>query len=303
MATVAGTLHLIAARRPRLRRFWVLFRRSLITAYKHNAYGISKGAAYSGLLAFFPFVSTVTAILVQNNANSVARMLTNLIFEAVPPGSEAMIRDNLLRGGYRPIAVLVGGALVSLLAASGLMMSLMEGFRGAYGIPEGRPFWRQRGWAALLVFTAALPVVGASALMVIGERGEYFVMTRLGVLPQGEQLRGWLLFVGVILRYIVALLAIVLSIASLYYFGPNHPTRRPRNVWPGAFLATLLWLAATVTFAWYVRNLANYNLMYGSIAAVIALLVWMYVLSVVALFGCEYNVNREKYFAERERRD
>ncbi|HET8547062.1 MAG TPA: YihY/virulence factor BrkB family protein, partial [Bryobacteraceae bacterium] len=265
-------------------------------------FGIAKGAAYSGLLAFLPFLTTVTAVLVQANANSVARTLTNLIFEVVPPGSETMIRDNLLRGGYRPLLVLIGGSLVSLLAASGLMMTLMEGFRAAYGISEGRPFWRQRGWAAVLGFTAALPVVAASALMVIGERGEYFAMTRLGVLPQGEQLRGWLLFFGVLLRYLIALFAIVLSIASLYYFGPNHPARRRHNVWPGAFLATIMWLIATVSFAWYVRNLANYNVMYGSIAAVVALLVWMYVLSVVALFGCEYNVNREKYLTERARR-
>ena len=302
MATVPGTLQFIAARRPHLRRFWRIFRRSWMTAYKHNAFGISKGAAYSGLLAFLPLLTTVTAILVQNNANSVARMLTNLIFEVVPPGSETMIRDNLLRGGYRPVLVLVGGSFVSMLAASGLMMSLMEGFRAAYGIPEGRTFWRQRGWAAVLVFSAALPVVGASALMVMGERAEYFLMTRLGVLPQGEQLRGWLLFFGVFLRYLIALVAIILSIASLYYFGPNHPTPRRRNVWPGAILATVMWLMATVSFAWYVRNLANYNLMYGSIAAVVALLVWMYVLSVVALFGCEYNVNRERCPADRDPR-
>ena len=300
MATVAATLHLIAAARRRdLRRFWTLFRRSWISAYKHNTFGIAKGAAYSGLLAFLPLLTTVTAILVQTNANSVARMLTNLLFEVVPPGTETMIRDNLLRGGYRPILVLIGGALVSLLAASGLMMSLMEGFRGAYGIPHGRSFWRQRGWAAVLVFTAALPLVAASALMVMGERGEYFLMTRLGVLPQGEQLRGWVLFFGVLLRYIIALLAIVLSIGSLYYFGPNHLDRRRRTVWPGAFLATIMWLIATVIFGWYVRNLANYNLMYGSIAAVIALLVWMYVLSIVALFGCEYNANRDRSLAER----
>jgi membrane protein len=301
MATVAGTLHSLAARRRDLRRFWTLFRRSWISAYKHNTFGIAKGAAYSALLAFLPLLTTVTAILVQTNANSVARALTTLLFEVVPPGTETVIRDNLLRGGFRPVAVLVLGSVVSLLAASGLMMTLMEGFRHAYSITESRRFWPQRGWAALLVFTAALPVVGASALIVLGERGEYFLMTRLGVLPQGEQLRGWLLFFGVLLRYLIALLAIVLSIASLYYLGPNHDRRR-RNVWPGAFLATVMWLVLTVIFAWYVQNLANYNLMYGSIAAVIALLVWMYLLSVIVLFGCEYNANRDRYDTARASR-
>jgi membrane protein len=63
-------------------------------------------------------------------------------------------------------------------------------------------------------------------------------------------------------------------------------------VWPGAWLATILWLIATSGFAWYVRNIANYNVLYGSIGAVIALLVWMYLLAVIALVGCEYNAVR-----------
>jgi membrane protein len=67
-----------------------------------------------------------------------------------------------------------------------------------------------------------------------------------------------------------------------------------RVVWPGAFLATALWLLATSAFAWYVRNIANYNVLYGSIAAVIALLVWMYLLALIALLGCEYNAVRER---------
>jgi membrane protein len=65
-------------------------------------------------------------------------------------------------------------------------------------------------------------------------------------------------------------------------------------VWPGAVLATALWFATTLLFAWYVRNIANYNVMYGSIAAVIALLVWMYLLALIAFIGCEFNVEWEK---------
>jgi membrane protein len=59
-------------------------------------------------------------------------------------------------------------------------------------------------------------------------------------------------------------------------------------------VTTALWLASTQIFAWYVRNIANYNVLYGSIGAVIALLVWMYVLSITALVGCEFNAERER---------
>jgi membrane protein len=65
-------------------------------------------------------------------------------------------------------------------------------------------------------------------------------------------------------------------------------------VWPGAILSTLLWLVSTSGFAWYVRNITNYNVLYGSIGTGIALLVWMYVLSAIAMFGCEFNAEYER---------
>ena len=79
------------------------------------------------------------------------------------------------------------------------------------------------------------------------------------------------------------------------------PPPRPRRRWVAWFyvvsalvFVTLLWLIVTAAFAWYVRNLANYNVMYGSIGGVIALIVWMYLLAATALLGCEYNAERER---------
>ena len=65
-------------------------------------------------------------------------------------------------------------------------------------------------------------------------------------------------------------------------------------MWPGATLATVFWLLATLGFAWYVRNIARYNVMYGSVGAGIALLVWMYLISAIALLGCEFNAVYER---------
>jgi len=80
--------------------------------------------------------------------------------------------------------------------------------------------------------------------------------------------------------------------------GPNRP-QRWRLVFPGAMLATGLWLAVMLGFGWYVRHIADYNVLYGSIGAVIALLGWMYVQSLVALIGCEFNAAYEKAQATR----
>lgn len=270
-----------------------LLRQTLVACYKDNILGIAKGAAYSALLSFFPVLTSLTAILVQANAHAVSRNLSSIVFSVVPPGTEDIVRYNFTERGQRPLALLVVAVLVSIWAASGVMMSLMEGFRAAYKIPQGRPFWPQRGMAALLVIVAALPLVIASALIVFGSRVELWILLRTGVLEAGQRLAGWISFLSHIIRTITAVAAIVMGTSLLYYLGPNRP-RRLRSVYPGAILATLLWWLATTLFGWYVRNIANYNVLYGSVGAVIALLVWMYLLSIIALFGCEVNAQLDR---------
>jgi membrane protein len=281
-----------------MRRFWWFFQRAWIGAYQNNAFGVAKGAAYSALLAFFPVLSSISALLVQANADSVSRILTRLLFEVVPPGTQDMIRTNLIEHGSRPIFLLIVSTGVSLFAASGLTSTLIDGFNAAFKLPSGRSFWSQRAVAVLLVFTAALPLVLASVMMVFGERIEGILLQWVGFLGEGEVLRGPLNVAGEILRYAVAIAAIMVSLASLYHFGPQYPDKVRPNVWPGAMVATVLWLLTTIGFAWYVRNIANYNLMYGSIAAVIALIVWMYALSIVVLIGCEYNAEIHRFYTQ-----
>lgn len=275
------------------RRFWPLLRASFVAAYRHNTFGIAKGAAYSALLSFFPVLTTVTAILVQANAYAVSRSLSALVFQVVPPGTEKIVLQIFVERGQQPVYLLILATLLSVWAASGIMLSLMEGFRAAYEIPQGRPFLHGRGIAALLVFCAALPVVGASALIVFGSRVEQWIFTSIGVLPRGQELQGWVSWLMEILRTAVAVGAIIASVALLYCIGPNPP-RPLRSVLPGAFLAAFFWWLTTTGFAWYVRNIANYNVLYGSVGATIALLVWMYLLSVIALIGCEFNAQRCK---------
>jgi membrane protein len=101
------------------------------------------------------------------------------------------------------------------------------------------------------------------------------------------------LLAGQILRFLAATFSIVLATALIYHWGPNRK-QSFKQVMPGALLATFLWLLATLVFSWYVRHVANYNVLYGSVGAGLALLVWMYVLSVIVLLGCEFNAARER---------
>ncbi len=277
-------------------RLWQLLKLAAAGSYRHNCLSVAKGAAYSALLSFFPVITTVATLLVQARADSVSHTIASFLYQVVPPGTEDVVRDLFVVHGERPKWLLVGAVVLAGWAASGAMISLMEGFNAIYHVPSDRPFLRQRGVALLLVVIAVIPVWGASALIVFGTRLEPAAISLLRLVPQGADLSGWVVLAGQALRYGVAFGAVVLVTGLVYYFGPNRK-QTLRMVFPGAALATLLWLVATAAFAWYVRHVANYNVLYGSVGAGLALLVWMYVLAVINLFGCEFNAARERVSA------
>lgn len=284
-------------------RLWWLFRRTWIAAYEDNCFGIAKGAAYSALLSFFPVLTTTVALLVQANAEAVSRVIARVLFEVAPPGTQDLLRDYLRSQGKRPATLLIVATVLSIWAASGAMMSLMEGFQAAYNLPGGRPFLKQRAMAALLVVCGVVPLVFGSALVLFGSRVEGMITQWLGLSRDGVALASWIVILSRLVRSLIAFGSIGLAAALLFYLGPNRRIRF-RSVWPGAIMASVLWLISTQAFGWYVRYLANYNVLYGSIAAVIALVVWMYVLAVGALAGCEFNVAVENdRRARRAQRD
>jgi membrane protein len=279
--------------RLRVRDYVVLFPLALKATYEDGCLGFAKGAAYSALLAFFPLLATSATILVRTRANWVSQNIADFLARILPPGTEDLVFDYFATRGGRPALLPVTAVLLSIWAASGAIVSLMQGFKAVYRIPSGRPFLRERAIAVLLVFSAAIPALVASLLIVLGNRAEQAIGTWLGLLPRGAELQGWVSVASTVVRYAIALASIALGATILYRYGPNRP-QRWRRAWPGAVVATWLWLGSTLGFAWYVRNIANYNVMYGSIAAAILLLVWMYVLAVIAFIGCEFNAVYER---------
>lgn len=273
-------------------RFFARLGRAVAGAYRHGALGYAKGAAYSALLSFFPVLTTTTAVLVHMNAEAVSRRITAMLFRVAPPGVEELIRYYVAQRGSRPLALPIAAGLLSLWAASGVMVSLMEAFNAAHGRQGSRGVIATRLVALWLVLVSLLPVVGATALIIFGDRVENQLLHWLGVLEAGESLQGGVRLLGALLRYALASGSMVAVAALLYYFGPERGRRR--RIWPGAFLATALWFLLTAGFAWYVGNIADYNVLYGSIGAVIALCVWMYLLALTAILGCEFNVISEK---------
>jgi membrane protein len=271
-------------------RFSTLVRVAAAGTYKDGCFGIAKGAAYSALLAFFPILTTSAALLLQANAAAVARTITRLLSNVIPPGTEGVVRALFAAPQHRPVLLLIVSVVVAIWAGSGVMLSMMEGFRSIYRIPQGRPLLQERGIAMLLVVIAALPMLGASVLIVFGNRARQLALIWLK--PGGRELQGWVQLMGQLANLGIAIGAIMIATALVYYFGPNRKQSFV-HVLPGAALATVLWLLSTLAVGWYIRNITNFNVLYGSVGAGLALLVWSYVLALITLFGCEFNAARE----------
>ncbi|MBZ5729119.1 MAG: YihY/virulence factor BrkB family protein [Acidobacteriia bacterium] len=280
-----------------LRTFLWLLRRTVVASFDDGCFSVAKGAAYSALLSFFPVLTSAAAILVQTRAEFVSRTLEDALSEIVPPGTEDLVVQQFRVTGARPLGLLIVAGLVSLWAASGVIKSLMEGFQAVYRIPRSRGFLHQSAVAMALVLLSALPLVCASLLILFGGQVERAVLSWMKVDALWNPVAWAWQWFSRVARYLVAFATTVTVTASLYYFGP-YRRQRWRYVWPGAILATVLWLVATSGFAWYVRNIGHYNLMYGSVGAGIALLVWMYFMAAIALIGCEFNALLEHLAAE-----
>jgi membrane protein len=279
--------------RPTWKALPYLLHRTLLAAIDDGCFWIAKGAAYSAILSFFPVLTSAAAILVMTRAEFASRTLEQFLAKVVPPGTEQLVLAQFRAQGQKSITLLIVAALLSLWAAASVIKSLMQGFNAAYRVPRSRSILHETGVAILLVFLAVIPLIGASALVLFGGQVELAVLGALRVDPMLHPLAGAWHWLGVIARYLVSFGATVAITSILYYYGA-YRRQKWGGVWRGAVLAAVLWLPATRGFASYVRHIGRYNVMYGSIGAGIALLVWMYLMAVIAILGCELNAEYER---------
>jgi membrane protein len=269
-----------------------LLRRSLFASFDDGLFTIAKGAAYSALLSFFPVLATAATALVQMRAEFVQRDILSFLSTVLPPGTDEVVLQQF-RLGQRPRSILVVAVLLSLWAASSVIKSLIDGFNAAYRVPRNRSILAHAFVGMMLALLSLLPLLGATSLILFGGAIESYFLKLIRVDPVLNPFARYWELLWRAVRYGVAFAATSSLTAILYYYGPYRKQRWMR-VWPGAILATILWLLATVVFGWYVRNITNYNVLYGSVGTSMALLLWMYVLAAIALFGCEFNAEFER---------
>ncbi|HXE89723.1 MAG TPA: YihY/virulence factor BrkB family protein [Terriglobales bacterium] len=262
-------------------------RRAFWRAFEDNCFAIAKASAYSSILALFPALLLVASVLAASRkTEAFLREIAFAVGRVLPPGAAATARHLVETAAPQPMLPLITGSVFTLLAATGIMISWMEGFRNAYRLPKIWGFWKERAIALLLVVLALIPLSLATMLVGFGAQIETWM-----VLHSTKQLGAviFLLFTG--LRWLIAILTSIAVIALIYHHGV--PRTQPwHRVLPGAVVATFLWLLTTALFAWYVKTFAVYSVVYGSLGAAIALLVWMYLVSIVILVGAEFNARR-----------
>jgi len=253
-------------------------------AFQHDAFAVAKASAYSSILTFFPALLVVGSVLATSRRTAVyLQEISYAVGRILPAGSNTALA--YLRGSslQRPISVLISASLITLWTGSGVMISWMEGFRNAYQLPKIWGLLKERMIAFALVILAGIPLTFATVLVAFGSGIETRILFGLG-----REFGPVILLLWMAIRWLIATLTSIAVIALIYHNAV--PRTQPwHSVLPGATMATVLWFVSTALFGWYLQNYADYSLIYGSLGAAIALLVWMYMISLVILVGAEFN--------------
>jgi membrane protein len=268
---------------PALGRFWRLFRLSIWRAFEHDAFGTAKASAYSSIFTFFPALLVLGSVLATLNRGQVyLREISYALGTILPAGSSTVLA--YLRGTTeRPVGLLISTSLLTVWSASGVIISWMEGFRRAYQLPKTWGILQERLIATSLVLMAGLPLTFATILVAFGSRIETRILFHIG-----HEFGPLILLLWGAMRWLIAILTSI-AVIQLIYHNAVPRTQPWHTVLPGAVLATAMWLLSTALFGWYLQHYADYSVIYGSLGVGIALLVWMYLISLVVLIGAEFN--------------
>jgi membrane protein len=264
-------------------RFFRLLRLAVWRSFQHDAFSIAKASAYSSILTFFPALLVVGSVLAASRKGApYLREISYALSRILPAGSNTAM--NFLRSAEaRPVSLLVTTSLLTLWTASGVMISWMEGFRRCYELPKTWGLIKERVISFGLVIFALLPMTFSTLLVAFGSRIENTIL-----FYSAHEFSAYILILWGVIRWIIATLTSIAVIALIYHNAV--PRTQPwHSVLPGATLSTVLWFASTALFGWYLQNYADYSIIYGSLGAAIALLVWMYIISLVILVGAEFN--------------
>jgi len=247
---------------------------------------LAAGVSYYALLALFPALAALVSLfgLVADPA-SIQQQLSNLQ-GVVPEEALQIIGDQISRiqaqGGRTLSLYFFIGLAVSLWSANAGVKSVFDALNIVYEEPERRSFLQYNLHALLFTLGGILFIILAVSGIVILPAMFAFV----GL----ESMSGRIIS---LLRWPLLLVALLLALALLYRYGPCREKPQWKWVTPGSIFTAVVWLAGSMLFSWYVSSFGTYNETYGSLGAVIAFMVWMWLSATIVLVGAEINAQSE----------
>ena len=247
--------------------------------------GRSAQLAYYFLLALFPALIFLTAALglVLESGSGLRTSLFNYLSQ-VMPGSAFQLVDTTISeiAGASGAGKLSFGLLATLWAASNGMGAITEALNVAYDVEETRPWWKRRLVAMVLTIALGVLVITALLLVLLGGK----VADTLAV---HYQLGGFFPIAWRILQWPIVFAFMVLSFALIYYLAPSVKDQDWKWLTPGSLIGVVLWLAVSFGFKTYLHFFDSYSTTYGSLGAVIILMLWLYLTGAAILIGGEIN--------------
>ncbi|GAA1038385.1 hypothetical protein GCM10009557_54220 [Virgisporangium ochraceum] len=283
------------SKQPWWKKAWRYVRRLQEDMGNDNLTLVAAGVAFYWMLALFPAIIAMVTVYALFADAGQAREQLSPILGALPAEARDLIATQLDKTVEAGDGGLTFGLLASLLATlwatSGGMQALMTGLNIIWGEQETRNYVKLRGISLLLTVGALIAAAVAIALVAAFP----VALDRLGLDPvavDGAQGARWLILV----------LLIGTGLSVMYRFGPAPHSARWHWVTPGNVTAVGLWLLASLGFSLYVSSFGSYNKTYGALAAVVVLLMWLYLSAIVILLGAEIDAIREKTVLTKEGR-
>jgi membrane protein len=244
------------------------------------------GLAYKFFLALFPFVIFLMALAgfaadIFGVADPRAEIMSTL--ETAVPADAYSVINTQVEGVVesRSAALLSFGIIAAVWAASSGMGSIMKALNRVHEVKETRRFYRKYAIAVGLTLLAGGLIVGSAVVLFAGQFFALEAARFVGLEDSASK-------VIVIVRWPLAIMALMLAVAFLYWAAPN--TDLPfKWISPGAVLFVVVWLIATGGFGLYVANFGSYGNTYGALGGVVVLLIYLYLTSFILLIGAEFN--------------
>ena len=277
---------------------WIVLRRAVTKAREDNVTLVAQALAYSLFLAIPAAMLVALGVFSLVADASTVESLIDRAQTVLPEEAATLLRDSLRRSTESPgsgVVMTVLGLALAVWTTTSAAATLMKGITVAFGGEDSRGFVRTRLLAGVIVAALLLAAALVVGLLVLGPHLEAWVGDALGA----PTLTAWLWWT---LQWPVLVAGLLFAFAVVLYLGADVDREGFGIVSPGAVAALVIWLAASAGLAFYSANFGSYDKTWGTLAAVVVTLVWLWLTSAAVLFGAEVNAEARKLAAERVER-